>query len=198
MTASDAILTLRTHEEQRASAGLGCPECQAAIAFLAASQAQVEALRKELADDAVVRYVETQGGRAVHRLWRDKMHDQGRDTLYRDVWEKLAEKDQALDQAIALGLLRDFLGHVSARTSGKSIGTRQEWTGKRVRMVDGSIRDRHDWPLGEKPRPSISIIGTVLAEPVFVEQEWLPVKWDDREDPDFCKLASLLLLADGA
>jgi hypothetical protein len=156
---------------------------------------QAEALKEELADGAVARYAETQGGRAVHRLWRDAMHDQGRDTLYRDVWEKLEAKDQALDHTIALGLLRDFLGHVSARSRGKPRG--KYWTGKRVSMVHGAIRDEGDWPPGLPARDGANIRGTALGEPVFVEQEWLPVKWDDREDPDFCKLALITLLTDG-
>jgi hypothetical protein len=164
---------------------------------LSAAIARADVIEEELADGAVARYAEAQGGRAVHRLWRDGMHGQGRDTLYRDVWEKLAEKDQALDQAIALGLLRDFLGHVSARVSGRPSGTRRRWTGMRVRMVNGSIRDEVDWSLGQNVRQAITITGTALGEPVFVEQEWLPVKWDDREDPDFCKLALLMPLAEG-
>ena len=47
------------------------------------------------------------------------MRDQGRDTIYRDDWDKLALYDQVLDRAIALGLLMDFLGHVSAIVSGR-------------------------------------------------------------------------------
>ena len=34
-------------------------------------------------------------------------------------------------------------------------------------------------------------IGTVLGDPVFVQQEWVPVLWDDEEDPDFHKMAGL-------
>src|SRR3990167_9631749 len=79
----------------------------------------VKAREEALTDDAVVRYVNATGGRTVHRLWRDTMRDQGRDTIYRDNWETLAVYDQVLDRAIALGLLMDFLGHVSAVTSGK-------------------------------------------------------------------------------
>ena len=33
--------------------------------------------------------------------------------------------------------------------------------------------------------------GVILAEPVFVNQYWTPVLWDDEEDPDFCKTAAL-------
>ena len=68
-----------------------------------------------------------------------------------------------------------------------------DWTGKRVTMRDGCIRDHNDWPWGEPAREARTIVGTALGEPVFVEQEWLPVKWDDRDDPDFCKVGCLAL-----
>ncbi len=35
--------------------------------------------------------------------------------------------------------------------------------------------------------------GTAVGEPVFVEQDWLPVLWDDDEDPTFHKLAGMAL-----
>ncbi len=38
--------------------------------------------------------------------------------------------------------------------------------------------------------------GTALGEPVFVEQDWLPVKWDDEEDPTFHKRAGLTFAPD--
>ena len=31
--------------------------------------------------------------------------------------------------------------------------------------------------------------GIALGEPVFVGQDWIPVKWDDEEDPTFHKRA---------
>ncbi len=38
--------------------------------------------------------------------------------------------------------------------------------------------------------------GTALGEPVFVEQDWVPVKMDDEEDPTFHKAAGLALAPD--
>lgn len=35
-------------------------------------------------------------------------------------------------------------------------------------------------------------IGTTLGPPVFAEQNWTPVLWDDEEDPDFHKTAGLI------
>ena len=70
-----------------------------------------------------------------------------------------------------------------------------QWRGKRVCMGEGCIRDERDWPRGEKPREPSTIVGTALGEPVVVEQEWLPVLWDDDEDPTFCKLGCLRLAA---
>lgn len=54
------------------------------------------------------------------------------------------------------------------------------WNGCRVTIKDGWLRN----PDEEKPP-----VGTALGEPVFVEQWWLPVKWDDEEDPNWFKLA---------
>lgn len=68
------------------------------------------------------------------------------------------------------------------------------WKGKRVRMRPNCIRNHNDWPLGEKPRDAATIVGVTLGEPVLVEQEWLPVKWDDRDDPDFIKLSTIMVL----
>ncbi len=38
-------------------------------------------------------------------------------------------------------------------------------------------------------------VGTCLGNPVFVNQEWIPVLWDDEEDPEFFKLAGVERLA---
>ena len=35
--------------------------------------------------------------------------------------------------------------------------------------------------------------GVALAPPVFVEQWWTPVKWDDEDDPTFAKTGCLVL-----
>ena len=38
--------------------------------------------------------------------------------------------------------------------------------------------------------------GTALGGPIFVGQDWIPVKWDDEEDPTFHKRAGLILAPD--
>jgi hypothetical protein len=38
--------------------------------------------------------------------------------------------------------------------------------------------------------------GTALGEPVFIEQDWVPVKMDDEEDPNFHKKAGLTFAPD--
>lgn len=35
--------------------------------------------------------------------------------------------------------------------------------------------------------------GSVVGCPVFIEQWWIPILWDDEEDPDFHKDAGLIL-----
>lgn len=35
------------------------------------------------------------------------------------------------------------------------------------------------------------LLATVLGEPIFVQQEWVPVLFDHEEDPSFFKLAGL-------
>lgn len=35
------------------------------------------------------------------------------------------------------------------------------------------------------------MMGTVLADSVFCLQNWVPVLWDDQEDPDFIKESAL-------
>ncbi len=56
------------------------------------------------------------------------------------------------------------------------------WTGKRVVIRKG-------WH-------GVGRQGTAVGEPVFVLQDWLPVNWDDEEDPDFHKLAGLTFAPD--
>ena len=36
--------------------------------------------------------------------------------------------------------------------------------------------------------------GVCLGEPVFVGQWWLPVKWDNEDDPDFFKITGLEIM----
>jgi len=99
--------------------GLGAELVTEEVVALLNAGEEVKAREEAESDEAVVRYVNSVGGRTIHRLWRDTMRDQGRDTIYRDDWDKLALYDQVLDRAIALGLLMDFLGHVSAIVSGR-------------------------------------------------------------------------------
>ena len=34
-------------------------------------------------------------------------------------------------------------------------------------------------------------VGTCLGIPIFVDQLWIPVLWDNEEDPEFFKLAGV-------
>jgi len=34
--------------------------------------------------------------------------------------------------------------------------------------------------------------GLAIGQPVFIQQWWLAVLWDDEEDPDFHKLSGLM------
>jgi hypothetical protein len=53
-----------------------------------------------------------------------------------------------------------------------------EWTGVRIIVREG-------WDgAGRK--------GEALGEPVHTKQDWLPVKWDDEDDPNFVKLAGVM------
>lgn len=54
-----------------------------------------------------------------------------------------------------------------------------KWKGKRIQVKEG-------WHEFGKT-------GIALGEPVFVEQDWLPLKWDDEDDPTFNKLAGIEL-----
>lgn len=58
----------------------------------------------------------------------------------------------------------------------------ETWTDKRVVVREG-------WYEAGKQ-------GTALGEPVFVLQDWVPVKWDDEEDPTFNKKAGLTFAPD--
>lgn len=69
-----------------------------------------------------------------------------------------------------------------------------------------SLRARLDDGRVERANPVYVVIrdgwenagkrGMVLGPPVFVEQNWTPVLWDDEDDPDFHKTAGLAA-ADG-
>jgi hypothetical protein len=55
-------------------------------------------------------FATTDGGREVHRSWRDHMLAQSRDVAeQRMTWETLDPLDQALDNAIALDVIRCWL-----------------------------------------------------------------------------------------
>lgn len=51
-----------------------------------------------------------------------------------------------------------------------------------VCLMDGCYRDH---------RSDAARIGHIIGQPVFVNQLWYPVLWDDEEDPDFCKASCL-------
>ena len=68
-----------------------------------------DALRKGLSEDAIVAFVNRNGGMEVHRSWRDTMLSQGRKVKPElMVWESLPIYDQVLDRKISLDALLDF------------------------------------------------------------------------------------------
>lgn len=50
--------------------------------------------------------------------------------------------------------------------------------------MKGRVRVKEGWLYAGKE-------GDLLGENVFCEQSWTPVKWDNEEDPEFCKTAAL-------
>jgi hypothetical protein len=97
--------------------------------------------------------------------------------------ENITPRHRATDlcEHIDLFLAKELVQRMPGRT----------WTGERVRMAERCIRGPEDWPKGGQPRPSHTITGTAIGEPVFIEQDWLPVKWDDEEDPNWVKLSTV-------
>jgi len=77
---------------------------------------KVERLEKALGQDAIVGFVNANGGREVHRSWRDNMlhQDRGLRIEYME-WDTLPISDQDLDRAISLDVLLDYstwvIGH---------------------------------------------------------------------------------------
>ncbi len=59
----------------------------------------------------------------------------------------------------------------------------RNWTDKRIVIQEGW------YDAGQQ--------GIALGEPVFVLQDWVPVKMDDEEDPTFHKKAGLAFVPDG-
>lgn len=59
--------------------------------------------------------------------------------------------------------------------------------GSRVQMRDGWLRSNPDEIEG--------ICGTVIGKPVFSGQWWLPVKWDDEDDPNWIKMNGVHIAA---
>jgi hypothetical protein len=60
------------------------------------------------------------------------------------------------------------------------------WIGVRVGLQPNCIRSARD--MG---KDMTIVTGTALSRPVLVEQDWLPVKWDDEDDPDWCKVGCI-------
>lgn len=68
------------------------------------------------------------------------------------------------------------------------------WIGARMKVREGWMRGGFDLSkltLAEAEARDQLLRCTALGPPVFIGQEWLPVKWDDEEDPKFFKLAGL-------
>lgn len=58
----------------------------------------------------------TEGGKALHASWRDRMIGQGRDvSVERMHWETLADQDKALDQGIARDAVLAYLTWLASR-----------------------------------------------------------------------------------
>ena len=96
---------LAAHKENE---GDECPVC--------VLEAENERLTEMLGDDAIVSFVNANGGREVHRSWRDNMLRQGRRVRPELMeWDELPMYDRILDRAISLDALRDYavwvLGH---------------------------------------------------------------------------------------
>lgn len=88
------------------------------------------------------------------------------------LWEKESGLPVAGGSALYCGPLK-----MPSREASAEGCTCKEWIGLRVTIRDGWLKE-HD-------------CGTVLGQPVFAQQWWAPVKWDDANDPDFFKLAGL-------
>jgi len=88
---------------------------------------------------------------------------------------------------LCLGCMEDIRA-LEARADRAEAG--KDWTGMKIIMREGWARDENDFDERGTLKPSAKR-GTALGPPVFVEQDWLPIKWDDRDDPDFCKLAGV-------
>jgi hypothetical protein len=59
------------------------------------------------------------GGREVHRSWRDKMLSQGRDVAKERMdWDTLPEDDKELDQTIARDVITDFIAFIQSHPHG--------------------------------------------------------------------------------
>lgn len=77
-----------------------CPKC----GLREPDQANHERLHR------ITDWAMAEGGKAVHRSWRDRMLFQNRDvTEQRKQWEALDSKDHLLDQGIALDVVLDYL-----------------------------------------------------------------------------------------
>ena len=53
-----------------------------------------------------------------------------------------------------------------------------------MKYTDRRIKIKQGWE-------DAGVTGVAVGEPVFVRQFWLPVLWDDHEDPTFHKLAGI-------
>jgi len=71
--------------------------------------AAVKAREEALTEEDIAAFVNAQGGREVHRSWRDTMLLQEREVApERMAWDTLSIYDQVLDRTIALDVLMDY------------------------------------------------------------------------------------------
>jgi hypothetical protein len=66
-----------------------------------------------VSDETIKEFAENNGGREVHRSWRDTMLAQGRSVApARMAWDSLSAEDKILDRIIALEVISDFVQFV--------------------------------------------------------------------------------------
>jgi len=58
---------------------------------------------------------------------------------------------------------------------------------EKILYVGRRVEIRKDWEDAGKQ-------GVALSNPIWSQQDWLPVLWDGEEDPDFIKVASIKIV----
>ena len=118
-------------DNENCHAALTTEEAEVILNEHASLKRENERLTEMLGDDAIVSFVNTNGGREVHRSWRDNMLHQGRRVKPELMeWGELPIYDQVLDRAISLDVLRDYavwtLGHHTLASERASDAPREE------------------------------------------------------------------------